>query len=86
MATRLQRLRHLANARTGVCHACGRHVPVTDLVTCDVEPFRGGEVCPYCFGDMRFQPSPNDLRAEYPVEVPELEDDDLPRGAEIYWR
>lgn len=86
MATRLQRRRHLANARTGVCHACGRHVPVTDLVTCEVEGLRGYDVCPYCFGEMRFKPSYDDLRAEFPIEVPQEEEDDLPRGADVFWR
>lgn len=86
MATRLQRLRHLSGVRTGVCHACGRHVPVTNLVTGEVEPFQGFEICSFCFGDMRFIPSPGDLHREFPVEIPVPDDDDFPLGDEVYWR
>lgn len=87
MATRLQRLRHRAGVRTGVCAACGRHVPASLLVECDVQGLRGSEVCPFCEGERRFAPSYSDLRVETVVDVPdETEDDLLPRGAAIYWR
>ena len=87
MATRLQRLRHRAGERTGICDACGRHVPASMLVECDVEGLRGSELCPYCEGERRFAPSRQDLRDESVVDVPDAtEDDDLPRGAPVYWR
>lgn len=87
MATRLQRLRHRAGVRTGVCDACGRHVPASLLAECDVEGLRGSEICPYCEGERRFAPSYNDLREVSQIDVPDATEDDLlPRGAAIYWR
>lgn len=86
MATRLQRLRDRAGEETGICEACGRHVPRSLLVECDVEGLRGKDLCHYCEGNRRFEPSYLDLKVDDPiVEIPEP-DDESPRGGEIYWR
>lgn len=85
MPSRLQRLRHSYGEETGVCEACGRHVPRTLLVTCDVQGLRGADLCPYCEGERRFLPSYQDLRGDIQIDIPEP-DDTLPRGGDIYWR
>lgn len=87
MPSRLQRLRHRAGVRSEICETCGRHVPATLLVECDVQGLRGAAVCPFCEGPRRFNPSYQDLRVHDDIDIPDqTEDDDLPRGADIYWR